>query len=146
MFRGNTEAKIDDKGRLKFPKVFSDALSPELGNRFFVTSHNGECALIYPIEKWREVEERLAAAPSMNRSVRKFRRNVNFFGQEAELDAAGRILIPALLRERAEVSGEVFVIGHNDHLEVWNRARFDASMAADALDESDYQALEPYRL
>jgi MraZ protein len=146
MFRGNTEAKIDDKGRLKFPKVFSDAMPPELGSRFFVTSHNGECALIYPIEKWREVEQKLAAAPSMNRSVRKFRRNVNFFGQEAELDAAGRILIPALLRERAEVSGEVFVIGHNDHLEVWNRARFDASMAADALDESDYQSLEPYRL
>ena len=146
MFRGNTEAKIDDKGRLKFPKIFSDAMPRELGNKFFVTGHSGECALVYPIEKWLEVEEKLAAAPSMNRSVRKFRRNVNFFGQEAELDAAGRILIPALLRERAEVSGEVFVIGHNDHLEVWNRARFDAAMAADALDESDFQALEPYRL
>lgn len=144
MFRGNAAAKVDDKGRLKLPSRFCAVIPEEYGRRFFVTSLNAECVWIYPLEAWREVERKLAAAPSTNRAVRKYKRNVNFFGQETELDGAERILIPSHLRDRAGVMGEVFVLGADDHLEVWNRARFDTTMQADGLDDSDLESLARY--
>ena len=146
MFRGNAAARIDEKGRLKLPSRFRGVIPESYGRRFFVTSLTGDCAWIYPLEAWREVERRLAAAPSTNRSIRKFRRNVNFFGQETEIDGADRILIPSLLRERAAVAGDVFVVGSDDHLQVWNRAAFDAAMQADQIDDADLEVLASYNI
>src|SRR5881397_3319369 len=118
MFRGNAAAKVDHKGRLKLPSRFRSVIPESFGRRFFVTSLKGDCVWIYPLEAWRLVERRVATAPSTNPSIQKFKRNVNFFGQEAEIDGADRILLPAALRDRAGVTGEVFVIGSDDHLEV----------------------------
>ena len=146
MFRGNAAARVDEKGRLKLPSRFCAVIPESYGRRFFVTSLNGECALIYPLESWRSVEAKLAAAPSTNRSIRKYRRNVNFFGQETEIDSADRILIPVILRERAAVVGDVFVVGNDDHLEVWNRSSFDAAMKADTLDDADLEVLASYNI
>lgn len=146
MFRGNAEAKVDDKGRLKLPSRFLGVLPETFGRRFFVTSLLGECVWLYPLEAWRAVEGKLAVAPSTNRSINKFRRNVNFFGQEAELDAADRILLPSLLRDRAGATGDVFVVGYDDHLEVWNRSRFESKMQAEALDDTDLENLARFNI
>ena len=146
MFRGNAAAKIDDKGRLKLPSRFRSVIPERFGNRFFVTSLNGDCVWIYPLEAWREVERKLATAPSTHRAIRKYRRNVNYYGHEADMDGADRILIPSLLRERATVTGEVFVLGSDDHLEVWNRNSFDLAMKADGLDDSDLEVLANYNI
>jgi MraZ protein len=145
MFRGNAAAKVDEKGRLKLPSRFCAVIPEEYGRRFFVTSLKGDCAWIYPLEAWREVERRLAAAPS-DRSIRKYRKHVNYYGQETELDGADRILIPALLREHAGVTGEVFVLGADDHLEVWNRARFDAALDSDAITDADDDVFAQHRI
>lgn len=146
MFRGNSAAKIDDKGRLKLPSRFVSVIPDASGRRFFVTSMKGDCVWIYPLDAWREVERKLASAPSTNRAIQKYKRNVNFFGQEAECDGADRILIPAILRERAGVTDEVFVLGSDDHLEVWNRTRFDAQLQSDAIDDADLEVLATYHI
>jgi MraZ protein len=146
MFRGNAAAKVDEKGRLKLPSRFLAVLPDTYGKRFYVTSLSGDCVWIYPLEAWREVEKRIAAAPSTNRAIRKFKRNVNYYGQETEVDGADRILIPALLRESASVMGEVFVIGSDDHLEVWNRERFDDDLRTDPIDDGDLEVLATYRI
>lgn len=146
MFRGNAPAKVDDKGRLKLPSRFKAVIPESYGTRFFVTSMNGECVWIYPLEAWRHVERKLAAAPSTNPAVLKYRRNVNFFGQETEIDSADRILLPALLRERAGVTGEVFVVGSNDRLEVWNRSSFDEAMQTDRITQADLDTLASFNI
>jgi MraZ protein len=146
VFRGNAPAKVDEKGRLKLPSRFRAVIPESFGRRFFVTSMNGECVWIYPLETWRAVEERLAAAPSTNKAIRKYKRNVNFFGQETEIDGADRVLIPAILRERAAVIGDVFVVGSDDHLEVWNRSSFDAAMQADKIEDADLEVLASFNI
>ena len=151
MFRGNAEAKVDEKGRLKLPSRFLSVLPESFGRRFYVTSLIGDCVWIYPMESWRAVERKLADAPSSTPSIpltfiRKFRRNVNFFGQESEMDAAERILLPALLRERAATTGDVFVVGFDDHLEVWNRQRFESKMQAETFDDTDLENLAHFNL
>ena len=49
---------------------------------------------------------------------------MNYFGQVAELDSQGRVADPPRLREAADMSGEVDVLGQYDYLEVWNHDRF----------------------
>src|SRR5881296_68530 len=105
MFRGNAPAKVDDKGRLKLPSRFVSVIPDDYGRRFFVTSIEGDCVWVYPMEAWRVVEGKMSAAPSSNLAVSRYKYNVNYYGQEAEMDAADRILIPALLRESAGVRG-----------------------------------------
>lgn len=146
MFRGNAAAKVDQKGRLKLPSRFRSVIPESYGRRFFVTSLKGDSAWIYPLEAWRALEKKIAAAPSTNPSIQKFKRNVNFFGHEAEIDGADRILLPAVLRERAAVHGDVFVMGADDHLEVWNRDAFDAAMQAHSIDDADLAVLAGFNI
>ena len=69
--RGNYPAKVDEKGRLKIPAVFLDALK-EYGNQFYITSTTGETARIYPMKVWGEIEDRLASMPSTTRRSASF--------------------------------------------------------------------------
>jgi MraZ protein len=141
MLRGSSLAKLDDKGRLKLPAAFRTVLEPKFGSDYFVTSLRGDSVRIYPMDVWLRVEERLARASSLNPSVMRFKSAVNYFGQASPMDAQGRILIHPLLRDRANVRGEVVVLGQQDFLEVWNRTAFEERLQADPLTDADLGAL-----
>jgi MraZ protein len=141
MLRGNSLARLDEKGRLKLPAAFRAVLEPKFGSDFFVTSLRGDSVRIYPMEVWLRIEERLARASSLNPSVMRFKNAVNYFGLSSPMDAQGRVLIHPLLRERADVRGDVVVLGQQDFLEVWNRTVFEERLSADPLTEADLGAL-----
>ncbi len=141
MLRGNSLAKVDDKGRLKLPAQFRAAIEPEFGTEFFVTSLRGESVRIYPMRVWARVEEKLARASSVEPSVMRFKNSVNFYGQCAVMDGQGRVLIHPLLREKADIRGEVAVLGQQDFLEVWNRSAFEERLAGDPLTDADLATL-----
>ena len=141
MFRGNNPATVDDKGRLKIPTAFKALLDEKYGQDFFVTSLDGQSARIYPFPVWREIEEKLAALPSMNKAKKHFLDRTNFWGQAARADAQGRVLIPAQLRESAAMHGEVAVLGYLNYLEVWNKERYREHLESEPLSEEDLQNL-----
>ena len=141
MLRGSSLAKLDDKGRLKLPSTFRAVLEPKFGSDYFVTSLRGDSVRIYPMDVWLRIEERLAHASSLSPSVMRFKNAVNYFGQSTPMDTQGRILIHPLLRDRAEVRGEVVVLGQQDFLEVWNRNAFEERLHADPLTDADLGAL-----
>ena len=116
MLRGSALAKLDEKGRLKLPSTFRAVLEPKYGTEFFVTSLRGDSVRIYPMDVWIRIEERLSRASSMNPAVMRFKNAVNYFGQTCPLDTQGRVLVHPLLRERADVRGEVVVLGQQDFL------------------------------
>src|SRR5215467_5229977 len=107
MLRGNAPATIDEKGRLKIPSLFRAEIEDSWGGDFYVTSLTGESVLIYPLPIWQEIEEKLAKLPSFNPTKKKFLDRTNYYGQVTAADKSARILIPALLRESAEMTGEV---------------------------------------
>jgi MraZ protein len=123
MLRGNHPARVDDKGRLKIPNGFRTLVESQYGPEMFVTSLTGEYVRLYPMAVWLEVERKLALVPSTNPSKLRFLDRVNFFGQVAALDKQGRVLLPQMLRETAAMSGEVSVLGLQNHLAVWNLRR-----------------------
>jgi len=141
MFRGNCPATIDDKGRLKIPAAFKAILDVMHTTEFYVTSHDGQSARIYPFQEWLKLEDKLKQQPSMNKSVKKFLDRTNYYGQTAHCDSQGRILIPALLRESAAMQGEVAVLGYLSYLEVWNNQRYVEHMEKEPLTDEDMKAL-----
>ena len=139
--RGNCPAKVDEKGRLKIPAVFLDALQ-EYGSQFYITSPTGESARIYPMKVWSEIEDKLAKVSSQNRAKRKFLMRTSYYGQTVELDGQGRVLVPAVLRESAQMKGEVDVFGNLDYLEVMNHTRVVDSLKNAPYTSEDDKALE----
>lgn len=124
MLRGHHPARIDDKGRLKIPSAFLGALT-ESSRDFFVTSISGEFVRVYPLHAWTEIEKRLASMPQAHPARQRFLERVNFFGQVAQMDGQGRILIPQVLRKMASMAGDVAVLGQQNHVAVWNSKRLE---------------------
>jgi MraZ protein len=144
VFRGNSPARIDEKGRLKVPNGFRTQLETKYGRELFLTSLSGEYVRVYPMPVWLEIEQKLGAMPSTHPSRLRFLDRVNYFGQPGELDAQGRIIIPLRLRDAATMSGDVDVLGQVNYLDVWNHDRFVAKMQRDPYTDEDARALSEF--
>jgi MraZ protein len=144
VLRGNYAAKIDDKGRLKIPNAFRALVEEQQGKEVFVTSLTGEYVRIYPMPVWVALEEKLAAVPSTLPARLKFFDRVNYFGQAAEFDQQGRVLIHPRLRESAGMSGEVDVFGQYAWLDVWNHERFVSKLQREPYTDDDARALAEF--
>ena len=126
---------------MKIPAVFLEALK-EYGNQFYITSPTGESVRIYPMKVWSEIEDKLAKVSSQNRAKRKFLMRTSYYGQTVELDGQGRVLVPAVLREAAQMKGEVDVFGNLDYLEVMNHTRVLDGLKNEPYTDDDDKALE----
>ena len=120
MFRGNHPARVDEKGRLKVPAEFKRVIDEKYGNQFYITSLDGKVAQVYPFEEWERIEQKLAGLSNFNPAKKKLLTRTNYYGQVVEIDGQGRLLIPSLLRDSANIKGEVAVMGNLTHLEVRN--------------------------
>jgi MraZ protein len=141
MLRGNKPARVDEKGRLKIPSDFVGDLK-EYGKQFYVTSETGEYARIYPMKEWAEIERKLSKLSSHNRTKQKFLTWTNYYGQVVELDGQDRILIPPVLRETAQIKGDVDVMGFLTYLEVRNHSRVLDEMKKNPFTDDDFGTLD----
>jgi MraZ protein len=124
MFRGNHPTRVDDKGRLKVPAEFKRVIDEKYGQQFYITSLDGKSAQVYPFEEWERIEQKLASLSTFNPTKKKFLDRVNYYGQTVEMDGQGRLLIPQLLRDSAQIKGEVAVLGNLTYLVVRNLETF----------------------
>ena len=107
------------------------------GPDVFVTSVTGNSVRIYPMPVWLEVERKLTQMPANHPARLKFLDRVNYFGQAGELDGQGRVVIPAHLRDRAAIVGDVRVFGRIEYLEVWNEEMFAKRLDQDPWTDED---------
>ncbi|HEX7192191.1 MAG TPA: division/cell wall cluster transcriptional repressor MraZ [Thermoanaerobaculia bacterium] len=139
---GHSPAKIDDKGRLKVPSGFRKIIEEKYGQDCFITSTDGERALVYPLPVWYDFQSRLAKVPSTSQAKAKLLERVNYFGQVASIDNQGRVLVPAVLRSDAGIADDVVVLGNTDHLIVWNEERMKRRLTDSPLTADDFKELE----
>ena len=135
---------MDDKGRLKLPTVFRGPLENTYGRELFVTSLTGEFVRVYPMPVWLDLERKLGDMPSTHPARLRFLDRVNYFGQVAELDLQGRVLIPVRLRNSATMTGEVDILGQYSCLDVWNHERFEAKLQREPYSDDDARALSEF--
>jgi MraZ protein len=142
MFRGNHPTRIDEKGRIKVPAEFKRTIDESYGGgQFYITSRDGSVAEIYPFEEWQRIEEKLAKVSNFNPAKKKFLDRVNYYGQMVEIDNQGRLLIPQILRESADVRGEVLVFGNLTYLEVRNAEAFRKHLEDNPITPEDEKTL-----
>ena len=110
MFMGEYNHTVDAKGRLIVPAKFREAL----GEEFVVTKGLDGCLFVYPMEEWKNIEEKFRNIPLTTKDARKFSRFFFSGAATCEVDKQGRILIPSVLREfvfRKTLYWQVFSTG-----------------------------------
>ncbi|MCU1295754.1 MAG: putative MraZ protein [Acidobacteriaceae bacterium] len=143
MFRGNHPTRVDEKGRLKVPAEFKRVIDEKYGSaQFYITSLDGNVAQLYPFEEWERIEQKLAALSTFNPTKKKFLSRVNYYGQVVEMDGQGRLLIPQLLRDAAQIKGEVAVLGNLTYLEVRNLETFRKEIEEQQFTPEDESTLD----
>ena len=143
MFRGNHPARVDEKGRLKVPAEFKRVVDEKYsGGQYYITSLDGKRAQIYPFEEWQRIEEKLARLSTFNPTKKKFLDRTNYYGQVVEMDNQGRLLVPSLLREAAQLKGEVAVVGMLTYLEVRNLEAYRKEIEENAFTAEDEATLD----
>jgi MraZ protein len=131
MFRGISQLSIDPKGRLAMPAKYRENIMDNAGGQIVITvDHTDKCLLVYPLDQWEKVEKTLMSLPNMNRRVRNMQRLILGHAAELELDAQGRILLPAPLREYAGLDKKAVLVGQANKLELWDADSWEAARTA----------------
>jgi len=94
------------------------------------------------MEEWQRIEEKLARLSSFNPTKKKFLDRTNYYGQAVEMDNQGRVLLPSMLRESAQLKGEVAVLGSLTHLAVRNMEAYRKEIAENPFTAEDEKTLD----
>lgn len=120
MLIGEYEHSLDDKGRVIMPAK----LRIDIGERFIITKGLDGCLFVFSQAEWSNFETKLRELPLTNKNARDF---VRFFlsgATECEIDKQGRFLIVNNLREYANITKEVVIIGVGTRIEIWNKSKW----------------------
>ena len=122
-FDGESNHPADGKGRVSLPARFRKMLPDELV--LLLSPDEGFPSLyIYSeeaYEKWAEaLIQSMGGLPENLGSSQHIRREIFGRVRRVSIDSAGRILIPAELRQAASLGKTVKIIGVSDRIEIWN--------------------------
>lgn len=126
LLTGLFSRSIDDKLRVAIPKRLRGAFSPEDRQALYVAPGTDESLALYTEEAFARLADRLALASPTRQDVRSFNRLFYARAQRVELDAQGRLRVPAELAHLAHLEKEVVLLGVQDHIEVWAAERWKA--------------------
>ena len=127
------QARVDDKGRLKLPAEFWEYLKQLGAEKVFITSVDLELARIYPIPVWKGNENLFENAGDLAELAEDVAYIAKYYGGDSEIDAQGRVLMPAVLRKELSLeaqpvwldcyNGRINVAGKEIHESRFHRAR-----------------------
>ena len=127
MFFGEYEHAIDDKSRLTLPARFRAALADGV----VITKGLDGCVDVWPRETWNvKVVERIGNLDALLPDARQLQRHFFSAATEDVPDKQGRVHLPAPLVRHANLTKDVTLIGNNDHLEIWDRTAWAATLEA----------------
>jgi MraZ protein len=124
-FRGSFVLKVDDRGRIKIPSQYLSALQEQYGNELYITSLNGDRVYLYPLKVWEGIEQSIERLKIRSPEIDEYINRTSYWGNEAEVDNRGRVLIPPELRKASRLNGsDLRIFGKIDHMLLWNEEMF----------------------
>jgi len=122
-FRGINSINMDVKGRLAIPKRYRDSIFEASENQLIATIDiHSPCLLIYTLDEWEIIERKLISLPNVDLKTREYQRLLLGHASEMEMDSNGRVLLPGLLRDHAELKKEVILLGQGNKFELWSQS------------------------
>ena len=131
MFMGEYNHTIDAKGRLIIPSKFREAL----GDEFVVTKGMDGCLFVFDNSEWQNFAEKLRELPMMEKEVRQFTRFFLAGAASVEVDKQGRILLPSVLREFADITKDAVLVGVGSRIEIWSKDRWEGTVTYQDMDD-----------
>lgn len=122
---GTHTPKLDEKGRLILPAKFRD----ELGDGVVITRGQERCLYVFSSKEFASVHERIRQAPVTNEEARRYLRVFLSGASDETPDKQGRVLLPQLLREYANLSKELVIIGVGARAEIWDSKTWNDYLA-----------------
>jgi len=122
-FHGEYEATVDAKGRFLLPGSLKKQL-PEGESRFILGRGFEKCLTLYPIKSWELIIAKISRLNDFDPKVRQFRRQFLGGATEVELDSAGRMLLPASLKEYAALGKDIVLAAALDRFEIWDSGKY----------------------
>lgn len=116
MFLGDHQHTLDAKGRVSLPAKFR----AEMTGRIVVAKGLDECLYVYPAQEYGQFVSGLMTGSDFNSRKRELRRFFTTGAVETELDSAGRVSLPANLRDYAGLTKDVAITGNGNRIEIWD--------------------------
>ncbi|NLQ18475.1 division/cell wall cluster transcriptional repressor MraZ [Marinomonas sp. M1K-6] len=140
MFRGIHQVSVDVKGRMSLPARLRDDLAQYDDDGVVVTIDPvSRCLLLYPLSEWELIQQKLDKLPTFQPQARRLQRLLVGHATDLEVDKAGRILLPAPLREFARLDKKLTILGQGKKLEIWSQEEWEAQredyLSQDALED-----------
>ena len=121
---GTWPRSLDDKGRLAVPKRVREELGAGIQS-LFVAQGTEQSLMIYTPESFDQLAQRYSEKSGAKADIRGFMRLFYARAERIDVDSQGRIRIPDRLKGFAGLEREVVLLGVNDHLELWDTARWE---------------------
>ena len=142
MFMGQYEHTIDAKGRMTIPVRYRDFLT----DGAYITLGFDQNLLVMTTEDFMNISQRIDEMSLTNPAARQLKRRIFAFAEKLDLDKAGRILIPAFLREHAELVDAATVVGMGAVFEIWSPTLWSGESADLQLPDADQQRFVNFEL
>lgn len=123
---GEYELTVDDKNRLLIPADIRRSVPPEFGEAFFLVVGSNRVPWMYPERYYEELAMREPAEMSPGEDSLAFDQLHFAMASKMPWDKQGRVLVPDKVLKRSSIGKDVTLIGARDHLELWNRADWEA--------------------
>ena len=121
MFRGINPINLDTKGRMAIPSRYREPLAVHCAGQMVATiDTESRCLLLYPIHEWEVIQKKIEALPSLDKNARRIQRLLLGHATDIEMDANGRLLLSAPLREYAQLEKKIVLLGQGKKFEIWS--------------------------
>jgi len=143
LFRGIHNINLDAKSRLALPTRYRDRLQTLCEGQIVITADKDRCLLLYPLPEWEIVEAKLNQLSSFNEQNRRVQRLYLGHATECELDASGRVLLPAMLRDFAGLQKGIVLVGQVNRFEIWDEDAWKKTLEQSINEGISQQGLSP---
>jgi len=121
MYFGSFVHNLDEKGRLMIPRKMRE----ELGYKVYIMKGFEGSLSLYNEDRYQELVKEFSRLSFNQAKVRDYLRLQFASTYEMDVDKLGRVQLPTALLNKYNISKEVMVLGIGDHIEVWDKAKYE---------------------
>ena len=122
---GTYTPKIDAKGRMALPAKFRS----QLGQGLVMARGQERCGFLLPFDEFRRIASQIQRVSVGNKAAREYLRVFLSGAVDQQPDKQGRVLVPQMLRDYANLGSDVVVIGVGTRAELWNKDTWESYLA-----------------
>ncbi|GDZ59034.1 division/cell wall cluster transcriptional repressor MraZ [Bifidobacterium breve] len=122
---GTYTPKIDAKGRVALPAKFRS----QLGQGLVMARGQERCVYLLPFDEFRRIASQIQRTSVGNKAAREYLRVFLSGAVDQEPDKQGRVVVPQMLRDYANLGSAIVVIGVGTRAELWNKDAWESYLA-----------------